>query len=183
MRRTHRWGAIAIALPILLVIGTGILLQVKKQVTWVQPPTQRGQAAYPELTFDAMLEVVRTVPEAQVRTWDDIDRIDVQVRRGMAKVVCRNRWEVQIDTRTGDILQVAYRRSDLIESLHDGSFFGQAAKLGLFLPSGFVLFGLWTTGMYLWALPIIARRNGRRRRATRAGRPALDTTQPPVTSG
>lgn len=167
-RKLHRWGAILIALSLLLVIATGILLQVKKQVSWVQPPTQRGSAKHPTLTFDAILAAARSAPEAGIESWEDIERIDVQIRRGMAKIQARNRWEVQIDTKTGDVLQVAYRRSDLIESLHDGTFFGEFAKLWIFLPSGIVLLGLWVTGMYLWALPIIARRNGRARRAARA---------------
>lgn len=41
---------------------------------------------------------------------------------------------------TGELLQVAYRRSDRIESIHHGSFFaGDWTKLGLLLPSGLVL--------------------------------------------
>lgn len=166
-RRVHRWGAVITALPLLFVICTGILLQVKKQAPWVQPPTQRGSANAPELRFEEMLNIVRGVPQAKIRSWGDVDRIDVQVVRGMAKVIGRNRWEVQIDTRSGEVLQVAYRRSDLIESLHDGSFFGQLAKLGVFLTTGFVLLGLWITGVYLWFLPNIARRSGRRRRERR----------------
>jgi len=34
-RWLHRWGSILIALPIHLVIATGIVLQLKKQVAWV----------------------------------------------------------------------------------------------------------------------------------------------------
>jgi uncharacterized iron-regulated membrane protein len=171
-RRIHRWGAVLTAVPLVFVICTGILLQVKKQAPWVQPPTQRGAARTPELTFEAMLDAVRAVPEAQVRSWADVERVDVQVGRGLAKVICKSRWEVQIDTRSGEVLQVAYRRSDLIESLHDGSFFGQLVKLGVFLPTAIVLLCLWTTGVYLWILPNIARRSGRRRRAeTAAMRP------------
>ena len=36
-RKAHRWGAIAVALPFLVVIATGILLQLKKNWSWVQP--------------------------------------------------------------------------------------------------------------------------------------------------
>jgi uncharacterized iron-regulated membrane protein len=58
----------------------------------------------------------------------------------------------------GRILSSAYRRSDWIEQLHDGSFFGDWAKLWLFLPNGIVLLGLWITGAYLWYLPFYAKR-------------------------
>lgn len=164
-RRLHRWGSILIALPVSLVLCTGILLQVKKQVAWIQPPTQRGGDGPPEVSFEQILEAARRAPEAGVGGWDDVDRLDVRLDRGLVKVVCKSRWEIQVDTTTGEVLQVAYRRSDLIESLHDGSFFHDQAKLLIFLPSGAVLLGLWATGMYLWALPIAAKRAGRRRRA------------------
>ena len=38
-RKTHRWGAVLVAVPFLLVLVSGLLLQVKKQVPWVQPAT------------------------------------------------------------------------------------------------------------------------------------------------
>ena len=65
----------------------------------------------------------------------------------------KNSWEVQIDTETKQVLQVAYRRSDLIEQLHDGSWFNEKVKLYIFLPSGIILFILWITGLYMLILP------------------------------
>ncbi len=62
-----------------------------------------------------------------------------------------------MDLATGDVLHSAYRRSDLIESLHDGSWFHDAAKLYVFLPVAVVVFGLWATGIYLFFLPIAVR--------------------------
>jgi len=166
-RTLHRWGAILIALPVALVIGTGLILQVKKESDWVQPATQRGSGDEPTISFARLLEVARTVPEARIEEWSDIDRLDVRPTKGVVKVRATSRWEVQIDTATGEILQVAYRRSDLIESLHEGSFFADWAKLWVFLPSGVVLFALWLTGIYLWVLPIRAKRSGRKRRSAK----------------
>ena len=104
--------------------------------------------------WDRILEIARAVPEAGVRTWDDIDRVDVRPSRGILKVTTRTRWELQIDAQSGALLQSAYRRSDLIESIHDGSFFHPSAKLGLFLPAGIVLLLMLVSGMYLFWLPI-----------------------------
>ena len=33
-RKLHRWGALLTALPLLIVIVSGLLLQVKKQIPW-----------------------------------------------------------------------------------------------------------------------------------------------------
>ncbi len=157
-RRLHRWGAIAVGLPLLLVIATGLLLQLKKQLDWVQPPEMRGVGGEPSISLDDMLAAARSVPEAGVASWDDIDRVDLRPGKGMAKIRTRNAWEVQVDTATGEVLHAAVRRSDLIESLHDGSYFGEWAKLGVFLPSGVVLGVLWITGLWLWWMPHAARR-------------------------
>ncbi len=151
------------AIPLALVIGTGILLLLKKDVEWIQPPTQAGSTSEPGLSFDRILEVVRTVPEAGIRSWDDIERVDVRPSNGMLKVRAKNRWEIQLDATTGAILQVAYRRSDLIESLHDGTFFHDKAKLWVLLPNAVVLLGMWLTGIYLFLLPYRARRRRRQR--------------------
>lgn len=166
-RRLHRWGAVAVGLPLLLVVGSGLLLQVKKQVPWVQPAERRTTVSTPAVDWDRMLEAARGVPEAGVTGWDDIDRVDVRPSKGILKVITNSRWELQLALGTGEVLQVAYRRSDLIEQLHDGSFFGDPAKLWIFLPSGIVLFGLWLTGLYLWVLPYLTRRKRARLAAGR----------------
>ena len=164
-RRLHRWGAVAIALPVAVVIGTGLLLQLKKQLAWVQPPEQRGSATAPAVSMAQLLDAARSVPQAAVREWGDVDRVDVRPAKGMAKITANNRWEIQVDLGTGRVLQSAYRRSDLLESLHDGSWFHERAKLWLFFPSGVVLLVLWLTGLYLWWLPV----GVRRRRKAAAG--------------
>ena len=157
-RLFHRWASIVVALPVLVVIVTGLILLLKKDVAWIQPPTQRGSSKEVGLSFDQILEISKTVPEAGIQGWKDIDRLDVRPSKGMFKVRGVNRWEIQIDGKSGDVMQVAFRRSDLIESIHDGSFFHDGAKLWLFLPSALVLLALWVTGIYLFLQPIQARR-------------------------
>jgi uncharacterized iron-regulated membrane protein len=156
-RKAHRWGAVAVAVPFLLVLLTGCLLQLKKELTWVQPATKKGEAKAPSASFDTILAAVKGVPEAAVKGWGDIDRMDVRPKDGIVKVQCKNRYEVQVDFQTGKVLQVQYRRSDLIESLHDGSFFDDAFKVYVFLPVALVVLMLWFTGLYLFALPYMVK--------------------------
>jgi hypothetical protein len=165
-RKLHRWGAAAVAVPFLIVLATGLLLQLKKQIPWVQPTEAAGTAILSTLTMPAFLEIAATVPHAGIKTWEDIDRIDVRPSKGIAKVVGTSRWEVQLDLTTGEVLQTAYRRSDLIESIHDGSFFHPGAKVWVFLPAAVIVFALWVTGMYLWVLPYLGRRRNAVRRAS-----------------
>ncbi|HRH40282.1 MAG TPA: PepSY-associated TM helix domain-containing protein [Pyrinomonadaceae bacterium] len=157
-RKIHYWLSIAVAIPILIVIASGILLQVKKQFSWIQPTEQRGKSKTAMISLAQVLEISKTVAEAEIETWEDIHRLDVRPSRGMLKVWAKNNWEIQIDTETGAILQTAYRRSDIIESFHDGSFFHDSVKMWIFLPSGIILLILWLTGMYLFILPIWVKR-------------------------
>jgi len=89
----------------------------------------------------------------------------VRPDRGVLKVRAKNRWEIQIDAHSGEVLQVAYRRSDLLETIHDGSFFLAGAKLWIFLPTALVLIGLWGTGLYLFAVPHLVKRERNRLRS------------------
>lgn len=163
LRKIHRWGALLIALPFLIVLITGLILQVKKEVAWVQPPSQQGVQTVPTLAFDDILNTVKEVPEADVNSWQDIDRLDVRPDKGIVKVRAINNYEIQLDTHTGEVLQVAFRRSDIIEAIHDGSWFHDKAKLWLFLPSGIVVTILWITGIYLFFLPYYAKWKNRKR--------------------
>lgn len=165
IRTLHRWGSVIIALPLLVVLATGTLLLLKKQLSWVQPPTQLGSGVELALGFDEILAVCRTVPEADIEDWGDVERIDVRPTARLLKVRAANRWEIQIDGGSGEVLQTAYRRSDLIESLHDGTFIHDKVKLFIFLPSALILFGLWCTGLYLLALPYLSRRKRKTRSA------------------
>lgn len=162
-RKLHRWGAVVTALPFLVVLITGLLLQLKKQLAWVQPPEQRTASTVPTVSMAQILEAARSVPEAEITSWDHIDRLDVRPGKGIVKVASVNHWEVQVDLATGAVLQSAYRRSDLIEQMHDGSWFHEAAKLWVFLPSALIVLGLWGTGIYLFVLPFRARAQKQRR--------------------
>jgi len=164
-RTLHRWGAVLIALPLLVVVGSGILLQLKKESDWIQPPTRKGSGGSPSIPFERILAAAATVPEADVRTWDDVDRLDVRPSKGVVKVRAKSGWEGQVDATNGEVLQAAVRRSDVIEAIHDGSFFHENVKLWIFLPAALVLAGLWFTGIYLFFLPSLQRRKGRTRKA------------------
>lgn len=145
------------ALPLLVVIVTGLLLQLKKEIPWVQPPTQRGVGKMPTISFEQILTAGRSVVEAKIQSWEDIDRVDIRPAHGMAKLHSLAGWEVQVDTQSGAVLQSAFRRSDFIEAMHDGSFFHEHAKFWIFLPSGLLLLLLWVTGLYLWFAPRLSR--------------------------
>ena len=173
-RLFHRWGSIIVAAPVLLVLISGILLMLKKESDWIQPPTKTGSPNELLISFDQILKIATTVPEARIHGWDDIARLDVRPGKGMLKVRGTSGWEIQLDSQSGEILQVAYRRTGLIESLHDGTFFHTHAKLWFFLPSAIILLGLWITGIYLFLFPSLARKNLRNKKMKLASNNSID---------
>jgi hypothetical protein len=158
-RKVHYWIAFGAAVPMIVMIGSGLLLQAKKQWAWVQPAEVRGTGTTPVLDLEGVLASVKTAPGMNVQSWDDVNRLDVRISKGVVKAWLMNGYEVQVDLGTGAVLQTAYRRSDLIESIHDGSFFaGDWTKLGLFLPAGIVVLLLWLSGLWMWWVPFAAKR-------------------------
>ena len=151
-RKIHYWGSIIIALPILIIIITGILLILRKEIAWVQPPTQKGEFKTPTIKFEQILSSAKSFPQANIKNWDDISRLDVRPSKGVIKIRAKNNWEVQIDHNSGKILQTAFRRSSIIESIHEGQFFHQYISLGVFFPSAVILLILWITGLYLFII-------------------------------
>ena len=158
LRKIHYWISPFIFIPILIILSTGILLQLKKQSDWVQPPIQQGVSNVPSIEFQEMLEAAKSVPEAGINSWEDIDRIDVRPEKGISKIRSNNQWEIQIDNQTKEILSVEYRRSDIIESIHDGSFFTDYVKFGWFLPTGILLIFMSISGIYMFLLPLFMKR-------------------------
>lgn len=163
LRKIHRWGAILVALPFLIVLLSGLFLQVKKQFDWIQPPTETGSQTGASLSFDEILSTAKTIPELEAESWSDIDRLDVRPEDGVIKIRGNNGWEAQIDAHNATILNVGQRRSDIIESLHDGSWFHDKAKLWIFLPTAIVVTILWLTGIYLIGVPYFAKWQNRKR--------------------
>ncbi len=168
LRMINHGGAIIIATPLVVIIGAGIILQMKKDIDWIQPPTRVGVSTeIPAPTLQQLFDVAKSVPEAGITTWVELDRVDFKPDKGIVKFVTLNRIEIQIDTTSAEILSVTYRRSDLIEKIHDGSWFADWVKLYLFLPVGIVLFVLWLTGIYMFFLPYYKKAQTRKAKAAR----------------
>lgn len=164
----HKYFGLSLAIFLFISALTGIFLAWKKDVGWIQPPTQKGTSKdledwqpISELAALAQTAFYETYPE---QSTNGIDRIDVRPDKGMAKVLFeKGWWEVQIDGSSGEILSIAKRHSDWIEKLHDGSIIGDLFKLITMNTLGVGLIVLMVTGLWLWYGPRLYRKWNRRR--------------------
>ena len=66
-----------------------------KEVAWIQPPDADAGSTVAALSLPQVLEISRTVPEAEVRSWDDISRVDFRPSKNLIKVITKNAREIQ----------------------------------------------------------------------------------------
>ncbi|MBY0554632.1 PepSY domain-containing protein [bacterium] len=148
-RNWHRWVSIFVAVPFSVTVITGIIMATRGFNTWVQP-------SYPEfkselkLSFDDILNISKSVPEAKIASWKDVSQIDIRPATGNIRVRSKvDMWELQIDGSTGEIKSSAKRRQSFLVSLHEGAYFGPIVRYGLFFPSAIGVFFLLISGIYL----------------------------------
>jgi hypothetical protein len=166
-RKIHKWIAIPLSVFMLLVGITGLLLGWKKQIELLPKmensisPTNK-----PFITLDSLQKIAKNYARNHLKLSDEIDRIDIRPKKGIAKIVFSNHFtELQIDTKTGEILAVNTRKSDFIEKIHDGSIVDYFFKnendnfkliYTTFTSMGLILLSF--TGFWLWYNPIRIRK-------------------------
>ena len=162
----HKWTGIVASALILVTATTGILLLVKKQFAWIQPPTQSGAAGEPDdfLPLQDALAAVLALEHPDFASVDDVDRIDVRPSKRVYKVRSEHHYaEVQVCAITGTVLSVDTRPSDLLEKIHDGSFFAGWFHDWLMPVYALSLVFLVFSGWWLWLEPRVRLRRRKRR--------------------
>lgn len=157
-RKWHRWISIAITLPFLVTLVTGITLATRGFNTWVQPnhpPLKTGLT----VSFPQLLETVKSVPEARIQSWNDVSQIDIRPGSGNIRIRAKHTmWEIQIDGSTGEITSKGLRRFSLLVAIHEGAYFGPWVRYGVFFPSALGVFFLLVSGIVLYAQPYLKKR-------------------------
>ncbi|MDE8651189.1 PepSY domain-containing protein [Novosphingobium album (ex Liu et al. 2023)] len=163
MRLVHHWTSLAVLLTGGLVAVTGVLLLLKKDVDWLQPPVEAAsRTGAAQVRVDALFNAASNAAP-QPLSWSEIDRIDVRPVDGIAKVITEDALEYQVDLHTLEVLNIDHRGADIVEKIHDGTFFASWVKYYLMLPSGIALLILWLTGVYLFFLTQFQKWRNKRR--------------------
>lgn len=156
-RKWHRWIGISVGILVIISSLSGILLALKKDVTILQPPTQKSRTETKAswLPVEDIEEKATEALQAHTGLRDlGVDRMDVRPGKGVVKVNFeQGYWEVQVDGYSGEVLSIAKRHSDWIEKVHDGSIISNLFKLVSMHVLGIGLLVLTLSGVWLWVGP------------------------------
>lgn len=159
-RKIHKYIAISLFIFMFLIAASGLLLAWKKEFSFV-PPTQIDPSESTTLPIEEIAEIAQNHILENTNLDPEINRIDIRLKQGTAKVRFEHHYsELQVGIKSGEILSVKTRTSDIIEQIHDGSILDFLFKtkneevkkiyvtitcLGLMILS--------VTGFYLWINP------------------------------
>jgi len=168
LRAGHRWIGLIATLFLFIIAVTGFLLATKGSLPWVRPPEAKGAeitAVEEVIGLSAVVSIAIAVGNPEIASFDAIGRIDYRPSRNVFKVLSKNlRHEIQVCGKTGKVLQVAYRSDQLVEDIHDLSFF--AAWLHTYwLPVVAALLAvLAISGTCIFFVPVLRKRAHARKR-------------------
>jgi uncharacterized iron-regulated membrane protein len=149
-RKLHQFLAWVVIAPSILIFSTGVLLLLRQNVAWIQPPAMMGtQAGLPVVGIERAFEVARSVPEAGISSWQDLSSIDIRPAKGTLAFRAKNGYEVQIDGLSGAVVSAAPRRTSFLIELHQGTYFHPKAMTWWTLPVGLGLLSLSVSGLFL----------------------------------
>ena len=186
--RYHFWLALVVMVPWLIVVTSGLMMQLRDQVPGITNPLERGVSATPTLSYPRVLEVAKTIPELGVEGWSNIWRVYTYPDAGVIQIRTKRGVEAQLDASTGEVLLVATREKDFWEDLHEGivgrhhlrsgQLFESKVNLSmvLFLPVHLCALVMWVLGAIYFVRTQLW--GGRRQTAPQVFEPAGALPQP-----
>lgn len=172
VRKIHRTTGILLFIFFFVIGTTGLLLGWKKHSGGaILAHTSQGTSSDLSqwLSLDSLKKVaVQTLHDSFGNDLDpELERIDVREEKGVVKFVfAKNYWGIQVDGKTGKVLQIERRNADMVENIHDGSILdfwagtrGEIIKLIYTTIMGLALITFTVTGFWLWVGPKMLKRH------------------------
>ena len=145
LRRYHRIVSLIIALPLALILLTGLILQLRQQFDFIQPQSIEMNEIQGRrlLTMDEIIQATKKNPE-------DIEQIIFKPKKFHLAIRLRGGDEIQLHPQTGKIFKIAHRYTNILIDLHQGSFFGTGWQYLVVLPTGMALVFLLVSGLIIY---------------------------------
>lgn len=167
MRTLHRWVGLLASVFLLLIASTGFLLSLKGELAWMRPPEAEGAplaSAAQIAPLDQVLSAAYGAGFPDLAKWEHVDRVDYRPKDNIFKVVSRDGYrEVQVCGATAKVLSASFRRDQMVEDLHDFSYFASVLRTSLGPVVAACLFLLGLSGIIVFFTPVVRRWRYRRR--------------------
>ena len=160
-RFLHRWIGFLASLFLAVISITGFFLAMKDRFSFMRPPVQEAVAlerAMDILPVAEVLDIAFAKGYPELNEIGDVDRVDYRPKDNVFKVVSNEGYrEIQVDGVKGTIVSDAFRNDQLMEDIHDMSFFADLMH-GYLLPTvALALTFLSLTGIGIFFTPILRR--------------------------
>ncbi len=170
LRTIHRWAGLLSSLFLVLIAATGFLLATKGSFGWVRPPEQKGtkiEGLSEAVSLQMAAEGAFSAGVPELQSLADVDRIDYRPKSNIFKVLSKEGYmEVQVDGKTGEPLNVAFRTDQIAEDFHDLSWFSDGMNTYILPIIAILLFTLGCTGIWIFFVPIFRRMRFKRSKAS-----------------
>ncbi len=142
LRKWHAYLGLLAALPIIVTAFTGVLLQLRSKVEWIQPSPV-------PVTLETGKSYL-SVEEVMAKFPDQVEGMSIRPGKSGFHLRLKNGNEVQLHPQTGEILKDSPRRSTLLIKIHEGSWMGPLGSLGVHFVAGLILVFLVISGLFIF---------------------------------
>jgi uncharacterized iron-regulated membrane protein len=160
-RRLHLAGGLGAAVFVIMLSVTGVLLNHKRELGYMEEPFQSVEYAPHERGEPMALSQIaalgiKNAGNPELDAVADIELIEFPLPTGYAKVRFKDAdsTEVIVNVYNGRIVNVAQRRDFFLEALHRGDALGGRAGRWLIDVCGLMLILLTLNGLYVWIWPV-----------------------------
>ncbi len=143
IRNIHRKISLYLVIPIGVILLSGIILQLRNQIEWIQPALIQGEAGTGSLIGPN--EIIQHLKITKT----DVDQIIYKPAKNNVSLRLKSGEEIQLDPESGKVLKRAIRRTNLLIDIHQGSIIGPLGQYGVYILSGLGLLLLYMSGIYL----------------------------------
>jgi uncharacterized iron-regulated membrane protein len=142
LRKSHRLISVIIALPLLVITSTGIILQMRNRLEWIQPSavSAKSEAGKPLISLEELTHLAGP----------GVDQIIYRPEKNNLSIRMKDGMDLQINPQTGEILKKAKRHTSLLIEIHQGSWLGPFGQNFIYFLTGLGLLYLLYSGLVIW---------------------------------
>lgn len=142
LRKWHRKVSLFILLPLIVVVASGLVLQLRNQSEWIQPKTVSAPKSEGVMNFHQLIQRLNLSEK-------EVEQVIYRPGKNNISVRLLSGEEIQVNPATGEILKRAMRRTGWLIELHQGSVLGPFGQYGIFFLTGIGLLFLIASGVML----------------------------------